>query len=134
MGMKFMIAGSDTVYDAEAGVEKASLGLLYELKVKTGIGVKQLARMVQSLNKYSDPMDILDDKDGFRALMIVIWLARRHAGEKLSIEQANDVPIMDLMLIGEEEQQQEEQPDPKATSPASAVENGNPPATDSQAA
>lgn len=100
--MKFMIRGNDTVYDAEAGVEKATLHQLYELKVKHGIGVKTLAKMVQGMSKFDDPTDVLDDKDGFRALMIVIWLARRHAGESsLSLEEATSFPISDLEMVDE---------------------------------
>lgn len=116
--MKFKISGNDTVYDAQAGVEKATLHQLYELKVKHGIGVKTLARMVQNMSKFEDPTDVLDDKDGFRALMIVIWLARRHAGEStLSLEQATDFPISDLEMV--EEEVPEAEADPKATTPAS---------------
>lgn len=128
--MKFMIRGGETVYDAEAGVEKASLGLLYDLKVRTGIGVKTLARMVQNLSKFKDPMDILEEKDGFRALMIVIWLARQHAGEKITIEQANNVPLSDLILLSEEK---EPEAAPKVTPPDSGPE-GAPQAQEGQAA
>lgn len=116
--MKFKISGNDTVYDAQAGVEKATLHQLYELKVKHGIGVKTLARMVQNMSKFEDPTDVLDDKDGFRALMIVIWLARRHAGEStLSLEDATSFPISDLEMVEEESEAEAE--DPKATAPAS---------------
>lgn len=128
MGMKFMLRGGETVYDCEAGIEKASLGLLYELKVKTGVGVKQLARMVQTLGKFEDPMDALSDKDAFRALMIVIWLARRHAGEKLSVEEANDVALNDFILVRDEPEEVEEAA-PKATLPDSGPgASGQPPA------
>lgn len=111
--MKFKITGSDTIYDAQAGVEKASLHQLYELKVKHGIGVKSLARMVQNMSKFDDPMDVLEDKDGFRALMVVIWLARRYAGENLTMEEATNFPITSMELVDEEEPEAEDEA-PKA--------------------
>jgi hypothetical protein len=130
--MKFKIAGNDTIYDAQAGVEKATLHQLYELKVKHGIGVKTLANMVHHMSKFEDPTDVLDDKDGFRALMIVIWLARRHAGEHtLSLEDATSFPISDLEMV-EEEPPAEEAGDPKAptdSDPAASVDPGAPTST-----
>ena len=122
--MKFKITGKDTIYDAQAGVEKATLHQLYELKVKHGIGVKTLARMVQNMGKFEDPTDVLEDKDGMRALMIVIWLARQHAGEKLSLEEANSFPISDLEMVDEEVPEAEY--DPKA--PTSSAPDDAPPA------
>lgn len=122
--MKFKITGKDTIYDAQAGVEKATLHQLYELKVKHGIGVKTLAHMVHNMSKFEDPTDVLDDKDGFRALMIVIWLARRHAGEPLSLEEATNFPISDLEMV--EEEVPEAVADPKAPTASEAAASEDP--------
>lgn len=122
--MKFLIG--DKQYDAEEGLSKVSLATLYELKVKTGIGMKTLAGMAQKLGTYTDPMDLLEDKDSFRALMIVIWLARRHAGEHLSLEESSSFPLDEFRLV-DEERPEEAEPDPKA--PAASAPADEPEAT-----
>lgn len=119
--MKFMIG--DKEYDAEEGLSKVSLHTLYELKVKTGIGMKTLAQMAQRLGQFDDPMDVLDDKDAFRALMIVVWLARRYAGEHLSLEESSSFPLEDFKLVVEDEPEGEEDPKaPPASDPAADPE------------
>lgn len=110
--MKFMI--EDKEYNAEEGVSKVTLSTLYELKVKTGIGMKTLAEMVQRFDQITDPLDLLENKDSFKAFMIVIWLARRHAGERLSLEEASGFPLDTFRIVMEDDDEQPEQADPKA--------------------
>lgn len=112
--MMFSIDGKE--YDALMGLAKVSLNTLYELKTKTGIGMQTLMGMAKKMQAFKDPNEILEDKDAFQAFRIIIWLARKHAGEDLSIAQANDFPITDLLLIGEPEDEEA----PKVTPPGSA--------------
>lgn len=102
MSMKFRINGKE--YDAGAGLEKATLQTLYVLKVKHGIGLKSLAEAAKRLEKISDPMEIMEDTEGLQAFMVIIWLARKHAGEIISLEDANDdFGIADLEMVDDDE-------------------------------
>jgi hypothetical protein len=112
--MVFSINGKE--YDALLALAKVSLNTLYELKTKTGIGMQTLMKMVSKMGDFKDPTELLEDKDAFNAFRIIIWLARTHAGEKLSISEANDFPITDLLLVGDPAL---EDTAPKATPPAS---------------
>lgn len=121
--MKFMIG--DKEYDAEAGVSKVTLATLYDLKLRHGIGMKALVEMTEKFGTFTDPMDLLEDKNAFQAFRVVIWLARKHAGEKnLSLDDATDFPLDSLLLMVDEE---EEVPDPKA--PEDSAPDGDPDAT-----
>lgn len=120
--MLFSIGGKE--YDALMGLAKVSLNTLYELKTKTGVGMQTLMMMVQKMGDYKDPTQVLDDKDAFQAFRIVIWLARKHAGENLSISEANDFPVSELLLIGDPVP--EDDAGPKATPPDSAPEGERP--------
>jgi hypothetical protein len=46
----------------------------------------------------------------------MIWLARRYAGEKVTLDEATDFPLDTFMLVGEDDDEAEAQegPDPKA--------------------
>jgi hypothetical protein len=102
MSMKFRINGKE--YDAGAGVEKATLQTLYVLKVKHGIGMRSLADAALRLEKITDPMEILEDPEGLQAFMVIVWLARKQAGEFLTLEEANDdFGIADLELVEDDE-------------------------------
>lgn len=121
--MKFRIGtGPDAKdYDAEAALEKVSLATLYELKVRTGLGIKSLVDMAKRLSEFQeDPMQLLEDKEAFQAFRVVIWLARKHAGEKnISIDDATNFPLNELFLYSDEEPLEEQvTPDPKADSGA----------------
>lgn len=117
-GMKFRIG--DKEYDAELGLRKASLLTLFELKSKHGIGLKSLAATAKKFEQIADPMDLLEDEESFQLFLVVIWLARKYAGEKLTLEEANsDFALDELVLVVEDEPEAEAAgPDPKA--PASA--------------
>jgi hypothetical protein len=115
--MKFMIG--DNEYDAEAGVSKVALSTLYELKVKHGVGMKTLVEMTRSFANFTDPMDLLEDKNAFRAFMIIIWLARRHAGERCTLEEASSFPLDSLRIVGEPEPED----DPKVPAVSSPDES-----------
>jgi hypothetical protein len=111
--MKFLIAGKE--YDAEAGVSKVSLATLYELKVRTGIGMKGIMAAAKKISEFTDPMDLLEDKDAFQAFRVIIWLARKHAGEKnITLDDATNFPLDSLMLVIEDDDDDTEAVDPKA--------------------
>jgi hypothetical protein len=119
--MRFQIG--DTVYDAGEALNKVSLSTLYELKVRTGYGVKSLAAAAQKVSQFAnDPLQLLEDKEAFQAFRIIIWLSRKHAGENnLSLDQATDFPIDSLMLLGApEDEAAAADVDPKQDSAADA--------------
>lgn len=113
--MKFVIRGKE--YDVIAGLEKATLQTLYVLKVKQGIGMKSLMEQAQKMEKIKDPLDLLEDENTFQVLMAVIWLARKHAGENITFEEANEFGISELQVVNEDDDPEPEalaEPDPKA--------------------
>jgi hypothetical protein len=109
--MKFTINGVE--YDVEAGASKATLQTLYVMKTKYGIGVKQLVEMSRKFKEFENPLDILDDPDAFNAFRAMIWLARVHAGEKLTLDEACDFPLDQMVFTTPDEPEAES--DPKAT-------------------
>jgi hypothetical protein len=118
--MKFVIRGKE--YDVVAGLEKATLQTLYVLKVRQGIGMKSLMEQAKKMEKIKDPLDLLEDENTFQVLMAVIWLARKHAGENLTFEEANEFGISELEVVDEDDDEPEvlaAEADPKA-SPDSA--------------
>jgi hypothetical protein len=109
--MKFTIEGRE--YDVEAGASKATLQTLYVMKTKYGIGVKQLVEMSRKFKTFKNPLDILDDPDAFNAFRAMIWLARVHAGEKITMDEACDFPL-DQMVFTSPDDEAEDEADPKA--------------------
>jgi hypothetical protein len=97
--VKLLVNGKQ--YDVEAGMAQADLYSLYELKARYGIGMKSLLEAGTSMEGL-DPMDLLEDEKLFQAFLAMIWLARRHAGEKLTLEEANAIPLHELQFLPEE--------------------------------
>lgn len=124
--MKFTINGIE--YDVEAGASKATLQTLYVMKTKYGIGVKQLVEMSRKFKTFENPLDILDDPDAFNAFRAMIWLARTHAGEKLTLDEACDFPL-DQMVFTTPDDDEAEEADPKAVA-ASVPADAELPATE----
>lgn len=113
--MKFRIA--DKEYDAQEAVENVSLQTLFDLKRRSGVGIKTLVESTKKFKDHADPIDLLDDLDALNAFRILIWLARRHQGENLSLEEANDFPLSAFALIVDEVPTEDAAPDdPKALS------------------
>nr|QOL00385.1 hypothetical protein [uncultured organism] len=94
--MKLILAGKE--YDINESMTKATLFDLYELKMKTGIGMKSLSDALERMGKLADPKDFLDDETILLALCALVWLCRRHAGESLTIEEANKVALADVQF------------------------------------
>lgn len=135
--MKFKLAPEDDaqVYDVDLAMAKVNLNVLFELKVKHGISAKDLQGMADYLNKFNGkpPEELLDDKVALRALMVVLWLARRYYGDKgpkgarITLEEANEFAL-DSFFIIPEEPAEGDAGDPKAT-PDSEVDTREPGST-----
>lgn len=97
--MKLEVDGKK--YDLEEGMSHAELHTLFELKSKYGIGMKSMLKAVERM-KGLDPMDLLEDVELFETFLAAIWLARRHAGEKLTLEEATSIPLAKLKFAAEE--------------------------------
>ena len=114
--MKFRIGENE--YDAREAVERISLQTLVDLKRSSGMGIKSLVTAARKFGEYKDPLDLLDNLESLDAFRVLIWLARRHAGEKMTLEQANSFPLNEFALIVEDDrvvdgEVVDELPDPK---------------------
>jgi hypothetical protein len=90
-------------YDLEAGMARSDLYTLFELKSKYGIGMQSMLKAAQRMEGL-DPMELLEDAELFQMFLAMIWLARRHAGEKLTLEEAASIPLTELRVVNEEEE------------------------------
>lgn len=122
--MKLIIDGVGN-YDIQTILEEASLNDLYYLKVKTkteefpaGVSFKSLGEGMKQWGKFEDPSDILNDVEALLNLRSLIFLARRHSGEKVSVDEANDFPLR-AFRFEVEEGDEVEQADPQKALPAS---------------
>jgi hypothetical protein len=82
-------------------INEATLDDLMMLRKQTGLGMKGLREKLQLLDKFDDPEDILDDPDALLAMGALVWLARRKAGEVLTLEQACDFPLHEMQFVEE---------------------------------
>lgn len=114
--MKFLIEGRE--YDVERGLSKASLYTLFELKSKYGIGVKSMVSAAKKMENLADPMDLLDDEESFKTFLAIIWLARRYAGEKCTLEEANSMPLDSLQIVAEDGDEEAAPKAPTVSAPA----------------
>lgn len=97
-----------TEYDVTEALRKPTLNDLYYLKVKTrseehptGVSLKTLQDTLDNMAEI-DVDDWLDNAEMLLALRVMIYLARRHAGERVNLDQANDFALQDLALIAED--------------------------------
>jgi hypothetical protein len=104
-------------YDIEETLKNASLNDLFYLKSKTrsedfplGVSMKSLGEGMQKWGKFKKPSDILDDLEALMNLRSLVFLCRRHAGEKLTLDEANEFPIEDFKFDVEEGDQLEAGP------------------------
>jgi hypothetical protein len=88
-------------YDLEAGMARADLYTLFELKSKYGIGMQSMLKAAERM-KGLDPMAMLEDVELFQTFLAMIWLARRHAGERLTLEESTSIPLTELRVVDEE--------------------------------
>jgi len=96
-------------YDIEETLKNASLNDLFYLKSKTrsddfplGVSMKSLGEGMQKWGDFKDPSDILDDLEALMNLRSLVFLCRRHTGEKVGLDDANNFPISDFKFEVEE--------------------------------
>lgn len=101
-------------YDVMASLQEPTLNDLYYLKVKTksvdfpqGISLKTLPPILSRFKDFTDPTDFIDDAEALLALRAVVFLCRQHAGEKHTLDGANDFPINQLSFIHDDEDELE---------------------------
>jgi hypothetical protein len=113
--MKLIVG--DKKYPLQEAIQGATLRNLYVLKVQTGIGIKSLRdafqRMQDSAPKDgapADPLDFLEDEENLLALQAMVWLCKRHAGESVTVSEANDFPLSKIGFETEPEEAGAEDP------------------------
>ncbi len=100
----------ETQYDA-AEIGRLSLYDLIELKKQTGLDVDDITGPLEAMK---DDESLISTGSGVIALAALVWLARRKAGETLTLEEATDFPLEDLEFIDDEEEEVQEQLDPQS--------------------
>ncbi|QDY64878.1 hypothetical protein FQA45_00315 [Glutamicibacter halophytocola] len=117
--MKLVVG--DNKYPLKEGIAKASLGDLYVLKIKSGMGIKTLMHTFNNLKGAESHLDFLEDENGIQALRAMIFLCRRAAGENIDFEEATNMPLSSIGF--ETEEQDTPEADPKETPTASAPDD-----------
>ena len=95
--MKIMIQGREYTAVADDSITLADLVVL---KAQTGLSRADLFDLFEQVQGLSEAQMQRSDE----ALLIAgvsVWLARRHAGEQLSLEQACDVPMGQVEFVRE---------------------------------
>jgi hypothetical protein len=98
----------------QESVNGATLGDLYSLKVQTrkdgypGCSVKTISDTFTRIGELANrddfsPLDMLHDDDFIQNLIAVIFLARRKAGEQVTVEDAGQVSFNDIAFIVDDE-------------------------------
>lgn len=105
--MKLKISGKE--YDVDAGASKATLQTLYVMQREYGVNMADLAEKAERFKGVRDPRQLLGNPDLLEALLILIWMARRYAGEIMSLEESGSFPIDELEFVPEPAPE----PDPK---------------------
>lgn len=125
--MKLIVAGKK--YPLQEAIQGATLRNLYVLKVQTGIGIKSLRdafqRMQDSAPKdgtQGDPLDFLEEEDNLLALQAMVWLCKRHAGESVTVSEANDFPLSQIGFESDTEEVKAEDPTTARTDTVPGVE------------
>ncbi|WP_411732188.1 hypothetical protein [Paeniglutamicibacter sp.] len=109
--MKIVINGKK--YPLAESLQRATLNDLYALKLQTGMGMKSLRETLQRMKDYEDQADFLEEAENMQAFRGMIWLCRRAAGEFLTVEEANNDPLVEIGFENDEEAPVAET-DPKA--------------------
>lgn len=112
--MHVVVAGTEYAFDA---LNKASLLDLIELKKQTGLTAGDLESLVGKLEEQKDDPDFsfIDDEGNLLVLAVLIWLARRRAGERsLKFEDSADVPLDEISFVADgTDEEPAESPDPQ---------------------
>lgn len=108
--MKFVISGKE--YSAEA-VANVSMNDLRLMRKETGLTIGQYQELLNVLSTKDSMNDIFEDEGALLAFSVTIWLSRRAAGEKVTLEEACDFPLTDFGVVPDEQAAEESVPDPK---------------------
>lgn len=95
---KFVIQGRE--YDPRTAL-RASLNVWRRVLLEQGVGMKTVLGDVQSVKS---PDDIYEDPKIQKSWMAFVWVLRLAAGEDLSFEEANEVPLDDDGELVEDEE------------------------------
>lgn len=123
--------GAET-FDLATSVNDASLGDLYVLKTKTrspafaGVSVKSIAHTFERIGVASkvdgfETIDLLDDEEFIINMVGLVFLARRKAGETITVEQAGRVAFTDLEFIDDDDDDEPEVEAPLGEATAAAA-------------
>lgn len=104
---------SGTVYDMETAIPKSSLQTLLIMKRDYGYTMPMIAGLANKMERITDPMAVLEDEELLQGFLIIIWLARRHAGEDVTLEDSSNRVVLDEIELVEDEPQPEAAAVPK---------------------
>lgn len=88
-----------------ASIGKATLFDIMEIKKATGLTIAEVEQHlteIGSSNEEESADALLNNPEALVALGALIWLTRRRAGERLTLEEACDFPLDELEFINEE--------------------------------
>lgn len=124
--MKLIVG--DKKYPLKEAIQGATLRNLYVLKVQTGIGIKSLRDAFKRMEAQApkdgtpaDPLDFLEDEENLLALQAMVWLCKRHAGESVTVSEANDFPLSGIGFETEAAEAEPEDPTEARTDTAPGV-------------
>ncbi len=114
--------GETKKYPLNGAMSRPTLNDVMLLKMQTGMG---LAAMQEAVGKFDvgNLAAAMDDLDALQAMRGMIWLVRRQAGEKLTVDEACDFP-MDTLDV---EDEPGDEPDAEVTAdPTTGTTGGDP--------
>jgi hypothetical protein len=119
----------DQKYPLKEAIQGATLRNLYVLKVQTGIGIKSLRDSFKRMESQApkdgspaDPLDFLEDEENLLALQAMVWLCKRHAGESVTVSEANDFPLSRIGFEADAPETEPEDPTVARTDTAPGAE------------
>lgn len=134
--MLIRIAGAE--HDLNEVLGRPSLNDLFYLKVKSrspeypdGMSLAKLGEYLKKLATISHAAQIVDDPEILLALKGIVYLCRRHAGEKVTWDEAGELELaeFDFVIEDSDEQALEAPPqDPPQAPSDSAAADVAPPA------
>lgn len=114
---------SGVVYDMETAIPKTSLQTLLIMKRDYGYTMPMIVKLSSKLEALTDPMAVLEDEEMLQGFLIIIWLARRHAGEDVTLEESSNAVILDeIELVDPDPEPEAAAPDPKEQTGSEAGE------------
>ena len=94
--MRFRIKGRE--YEADDALTRPRLNDLIAIHKATGMDAEEVMASLSSIR-----LDALMSSSNLLALGVMVWLARRRAGENLTLEQACDFDLQDEFEVIQDE-------------------------------